>query len=87
MPRNLRIAGSHVWSDGVAIAMQTNGVAAAYDRWAPIYDLVFGPVFRQGRSDAIRVADAIGGRILEVGVGTGITRHFSLAGKVTNSAR
>lgn len=53
--------------------MQTSKVAAAYDRWAPIYDMVFGPVFRQGRNDAIRVANAVGGRILEVGVGTGIS--------------
>lgn len=53
--------------------MTTAGVAQAYDRWAPIYDLVFGPVFRQGRASAIRAADRIGGRILEVGVGTGIS--------------
>jgi len=53
--------------------MQTSKVAAAYDRWAPIYDMVFGRVFREGRSDAIKVANAIGGRILEVGVGTGIS--------------
>ena len=53
--------------------MTTAGVAQAYDRWAPIYDLVFGPVFRQGRASAIRAVDRIGGRILEVGVGTGIS--------------
>lgn len=53
--------------------MTTAGVAQAYDRWAPIYDLIFGPVFRQGRAAAIREADRIGGRILEVGVGTGIS--------------
>ncbi|RYG21805.1 MAG: class I SAM-dependent methyltransferase, partial [Burkholderiales bacterium] len=34
---------------------------------------VFGPVFRRGRADSIRVAENIGGRILEVGVGTGIS--------------
>lgn len=53
--------------------MTTAGVAQAYDRWAPVYDLVFGPVFRQGRASACRAADRIGGRILEVGVGTGIS--------------
>lgn len=53
--------------------MNTVGVAEAYGRWAPIYDLVFGPVFRQGRASAIRAAERIGGRILEVGVGTGIS--------------
>jgi phosphatidylethanolamine/phosphatidyl-N-methylethanolamine N-methyltransferase len=53
--------------------MSTDGVAQAYGRWAPVYDLVFGPVFRQGRSAAIVAAEKIGGRILEVGVGTGIS--------------
>ena len=60
--------------------MTTAGVAQAYDRWAPIYDLVFGPVFRQGRASAIRAADRIGGRILEVGVGTGISLPGYAAG-------
>lgn len=53
--------------------MHTDQVAGAYGKWAPIYDLVFGPVFRRGRADSIRVAERIGGRILEVGVGTGIS--------------
>lgn len=53
--------------------MNTAGVAKAYDRWAPVYDLVFGPVFRQGRAAAIRAAEGVGRRILEVGVGTGIS--------------
>ncbi len=44
-----------------------------YDHWAPIYDLVFGPVFKRGRRVAIDAAERIGGRILEVGVGTGIS--------------
>ena len=49
------------------------GVAKAYGRWAPIYDLVFGKVFDQGRQSTIAVADKIGGRILDVGVGTGLS--------------
>lgn len=57
----------------MATQMNTVGVAKAYDRWAPIYDLVFGAVFRQGRSIAVEAADRVGGRILEVGVGTGIS--------------
>jgi len=57
----------------MALQMSTDGVAQAYGRWAPVYDLVFGPVFRQGRSAAIRAAERLGGRILEVGVGTGIS--------------
>lgn len=58
--------------------MQTAGVAAAYDHWAPIYDLVFGKVFATGRREAIAAAEKVGGRILEVGVGTGISLpHYS----------
>jgi len=47
-------------------------VTKAYDRWAPVYDLVFGAVFERGRDAAIAAAERVGGRILEVGVGTGI---------------
>jgi phosphatidylethanolamine/phosphatidyl-N-methylethanolamine N-methyltransferase len=48
-------------------------VETAYDRWAPIYDLVFGGVFSKGRRAAIIATNNIGGRVLEVGVGTGIS--------------
>jgi phosphatidylethanolamine/phosphatidyl-N-methylethanolamine N-methyltransferase len=48
-------------------------VQKAYARWAPIYDFVFGKLFDRARRSAIAVADGIGGRILEVGVGTGIS--------------
>jgi phosphatidylethanolamine/phosphatidyl-N-methylethanolamine N-methyltransferase len=49
------------------------GVAKAYGRWAPVYDLVFGKVFDHGRQSTIAEADRIGGRILDVGVGTGLS--------------
>ena len=52
-------------------------VTRAYALWAPVYDLVFGAVFDRGRRAAIAAAEAAcppgGGRILEVGVGTGIS--------------
>lgn len=62
-------------SPATSTNLRKSGVVAAYDRWAPIYDLVFGKVFTQGRSDAIVAAEAAapGGRMLEVGVGTGIS--------------
>lgn len=53
--------------------METSLVAAAYDRWAPIYDLVFGQVFTSGRRQSIDAAERVGGHVLEVGVGTGIS--------------
>ncbi len=49
------------------------GVAKAYARWAPVYDVVFGQVFDSGRKASIAAADAIGGRVLDVGVGTGLS--------------
>jgi phosphatidylethanolamine/phosphatidyl-N-methylethanolamine N-methyltransferase len=53
-------------------------VTKAYARWAPVYDLVFGAVFERGRHAAIAAAERAGGRILEVGVGTGISLpHYS----------
>jgi phosphatidylethanolamine/phosphatidyl-N-methylethanolamine N-methyltransferase len=53
--------------------LDNDTVAKAYARWAPVYDLVFGAVFERGRRAAIEAAERIGGRILEVGVGTGIS--------------
>jgi len=50
-----------------------DGVAKAYARWAPIYDLVFGAVFEKGRLASIAAADRLGGRVLDVGVGTGLS--------------
>jgi phosphatidylethanolamine/phosphatidyl-N-methylethanolamine N-methyltransferase len=48
-------------------------VARAYARWAPVYDFVFGRVFAPGRAASIEAAERVGGRILDVGVGTGIS--------------
>lgn len=48
-------------------------VKSAYARWAPVYDAVCGPVMVQGRRAAAAAARAVGGRILEVGVGTGLS--------------
>jgi phosphatidylethanolamine/phosphatidyl-N-methylethanolamine N-methyltransferase len=59
-------------------------VTKAYARWAPVYDLVFGAVFERGRHAAIAAAERIGGRILEVGVGTGISLpHYSRSCKLS----
>ena len=45
----------------------------AYARWAPVYDVLCGPVFVNGRRAAARAACEVGGRILEIGVGTGLS--------------
>jgi phosphatidylethanolamine/phosphatidyl-N-methylethanolamine N-methyltransferase len=56
-----------------ALEFDNDMVTKAYDRWAPVYDMVFGSVFERGREAAIAAAEEVGGRILEVGVGTGIS--------------
>jgi phosphatidylethanolamine/phosphatidyl-N-methylethanolamine N-methyltransferase len=57
----------------MAADIDRDGVEKAYGRWAPVYDLVFGKVFDHGRQSTIVEADKIGGRILDVGVGTGLS--------------
>ncbi|MBY0532139.1 MAG: class I SAM-dependent methyltransferase [Xanthobacteraceae bacterium] len=47
-------------------------IEKAYARWAPVYDLVFGPLLDMGRRTATTAATRVGGRILNVGVGTGL---------------
>jgi ubiquinone/menaquinone biosynthesis C-methylase UbiE len=48
-------------------------IERAYARWAPIYDALCGPVFLTGRRAAAAAARQAGPRILEVGVGTGLS--------------
>jgi phosphatidylethanolamine/phosphatidyl-N-methylethanolamine N-methyltransferase len=60
-------------------------VIKSYARWAPVYDLVFGKVFERARTEAIAATQRVGGRVLDVGVGTGIclpryTRASSVVG-------
>jgi phosphatidylethanolamine/phosphatidyl-N-methylethanolamine N-methyltransferase len=57
----------------MADSLDRGAVERAYARWAPVYDLVFGKVFERGRKASIAAAERVGGRILEVGVGTGIS--------------
>lgn len=49
-------------------------VQRAYRRWAPVYDITFGAVAAQARHAAIGAVNARSpGRVLEVGVGTGLS--------------
>ena len=47
-------------------------VESAYARWAPFYDLVFTALMKPGRKAGAEAVNRIGGRILDVGVGTGL---------------
>jgi phosphatidylethanolamine/phosphatidyl-N-methylethanolamine N-methyltransferase len=51
-------------------------VTKAYARWAPVYDLVFAKIFERGHRAAVSACERVGGRILEVGVGTGLTLSY-----------
>jgi phosphatidylethanolamine/phosphatidyl-N-methylethanolamine N-methyltransferase len=57
----------------MTIGLEKDVVIQVYGRWAPVYDLVFERVFRAGRRAAVEATECIGGRVLEVGVGTGLS--------------
>ncbi|WFE74371.1 class I SAM-dependent methyltransferase [Roseinatronobacter sp. S2] len=56
--------------------MKPEAITASYRRWAPIYDMTFGRITNTGRRHATKVANSTGGKVLEVGVGTGLALPF-----------
>lgn len=68
----------------MATDIDKEAVEKVYGRWAPVYDLVFGAVFEQGRRAAIEASERVGGHILEVGIGTGISlQYYSGRNRIT----
>ncbi len=55
------------------VEMEIDAVRRAYKRWAPIYDNTFGKIADAGRQQAVDLVNGLGGRVLEVGVGTGMS--------------
>jgi phosphatidylethanolamine/phosphatidyl-N-methylethanolamine N-methyltransferase len=53
--------------------MDEAAVRSAYRRWAPVYDNTFGLVAAEGRKHAVEIINRTSGRVLEVGVGTGLS--------------
>ena len=59
---------------GLATLDAEQSVVAAYARWAPVYDPIFGVATGIARKSAVTTLNKLpAGRILEVGVGTGIS--------------
>jgi phosphatidylethanolamine/phosphatidyl-N-methylethanolamine N-methyltransferase len=62
-----------------------DAVRSAYRRWAPVYDHTFGRVAAEGRKHSVEIINQGNGRVLEVGVGTGLSlpsygRHLEIVG-------
>ncbi len=53
--------------------MDLNAITSSYRRWAPVYDGTFGKITRTGRRRATEAVNGSSGRVLEVGVGTGLS--------------
>lgn len=53
--------------------MDEDDVREAYRRWAPVYDYTFGRISTAGRRHAVELINASSGKVLEVGVGTGLS--------------
>ncbi len=64
--------GACAQQSGEVAVLDASHVKSSYARWAPIYDLVFALVLRPGRKAAAAAAARPGGRVLDVGVGTGL---------------
>ena len=57
----------------VAAQMDEASIKSAYRRWAPVYDNTFGRFTTEGRRHAVEIINQRSGRVLEVGVGTGLS--------------
>jgi phosphatidylethanolamine/phosphatidyl-N-methylethanolamine N-methyltransferase len=66
-------------------ALDADAVRAAYQRWAGVYDSVFGGISAFGRRRAVASVNRLSGtRVLEVGVGTGLALpHYTSDKRIT----
>jgi phosphatidylethanolamine/phosphatidyl-N-methylethanolamine N-methyltransferase len=71
--------------DERAARMDEEAIRSAYRRWAPVYDHTFGRVAAEGRKHSVEIINQGRGRVLEVGVGTGLSlptygQHLEIVG-------
>jgi phosphatidylethanolamine/phosphatidyl-N-methylethanolamine N-methyltransferase len=71
--------------DAKPLQLDEGQVRDAYRRWAPVYDYTFGAVSTAGRRHAVQILNGGSGRVLEVGVGTGLAlpdygKHLDIVG-------
>ena len=67
------------------LQLDEGAVRDAYRRWAPVYDYTFGAFSTAGRRHAVEIINGSTGRVLEVGVGTGLAlpnykKHLDIVG-------
>jgi len=67
------------------LQLDEGAVRDAYRRWAPVYDYTFGAFSTAGRRHAVEIINGRAGRVLEVGVGTGLAlpnykKHLDIVG-------
>jgi phosphatidylethanolamine/phosphatidyl-N-methylethanolamine N-methyltransferase len=53
--------------------LDESSVIDAYKRWAPVYDHTFGRFTTEGRRQTVERINRRSGRVLEIGVGTGLS--------------
>lgn len=69
---------------GKLVEIDHEDVTAAYRRWAPVYDSTFGKFVEAGVKQAAARANDCDGRLLDVGVGTGLALpHYKRSLRVT----
>lgn len=57
--------------------ISSQNIQQTYDRFSSLYDLIFKPFLEWGRRRAVEIlAPAPGSRVLEVGVGTGLSLEY-----------
>lgn len=61
---------------GSAAQLDETSIRKVYKRWAPIYDNTFGRFTTEGRRHAVEIINQRSGRVLEVGVGTGLSLQY-----------